>query len=451
MKHINKLYSTLIGLFVVINGVTAQEVPTRLTLQQSLQYALKYKADVLKSDLDVEKSLYQIQEAKSEMLPGLSVDGNLLNNSILQESALPGELFGEAPGSVIMAPLGQKWNADVGISLTQKIFDQSIFIGLKAAKTTREFYELNKKLTDDAIIEKVTSQYYNVLILQARLQRADTSYQNTLKIQKIIQQQFENGLAKGVDVNRIKVKVFNLHAERQELTNTIQINKNTLKFLIGLPMDKSITLADKPLDLLINETDDFSVTDLTLYKSLGKQKEILNYKKQQLKVAGYPSLGLKAQYHYQGLGDQFPIGAGTEQQVYWTDYASINLNLHIPVFSGFKNKAKVRQANIDIEKIEIEMSDQELALHTAYENAKNQIRNSEITIENQEQNVVLAKQVAQDIQNNYAHGLSPLTDVLDAETALTEAQNNYNKALLDYRLAQLEYLKARGQLQVLLK
>ncbi len=64
---------------------------------------------------------------------------------------------------------------------------------------------------------------------------------------------------------------------------------------------------------------------------------------------------------------------------------------------------------------------------------------------------MLAKEVVEDIQNNYTNGLAPLTDVLDAETSLIEAQNNYNKAVLDYRLAQLEYLKSKGELQTLLK
>lgn len=450
MKIIKKLlvlFGVLLNTCLQVNAQESKE----LSLKEALNYALENKAEAKKAQLELTKSDYLIQEKRAEIMPTIALDGSLINNPILQETALPGEILGE-PGTVIMAPLGQKWNADGGVNLTQKLFDQSVFIGLKAAKSTREFYQINQKLTEETLIEKVASQYYSTLILQANLTAVDTTYQNTVKIQHIINNQFENGLAKGIDVKRIQVKVANLEAQRQELQNSIQISKNTLKLLTGLPMETLITLTAQPVPLLpLSEKETFDVSSLNTYQSLIKEKALRNYTLQESKAANYPTLSLSAQYHYQGLGDTFPIGKGEARQVYWTDYSSIALNLHIPVFSGFKTRAKVRQAELDVEAIQLDIADKTLSLRADFENAKNQIRNSEITIENQQQNVVLAKEVVEDIQNNYTNGLAPLTDVLDAETSLIEAQNNYNKAVLDYRLAQLDYLKSKGELQTLLK
>lgn len=448
MKTYKKLLlsGVLLNTFLIANAQESRE----LSLKEALNHALNHKAEAQKGQLDITKSEYQIQEKKSEIMPTIALDGNLINNPILQQTALPGEILGE-PGTVVMAPLGQKWNADGGINLTQKLFDQSVFIGLKAAKSTREFYQINQQLTEEILIEKVASQYYNTLILQANLAAVDTTYQNTVKIQQIIQSQFENGLAKGIDVKRIQVKVLNLNAQLQELQNSIHISKNTLKFLTGLPIQTAITLKEVPTAMVSITEEDFEVTALNVYQSLTKEQELHTYSLKEMKAANYPTLSLGAQYHYQGLGNTFPIGKGEAQQVYWTDYSGITLNLHIPVFSGFKTRSKIKQAQIDLEKIQLDMEDQKLSLRADYENAKNQIRNSEITIENQQQNVVLAKEVVADIQNNYTNGLAPLTDVLDAETSLIEAQNNYNKAVLNYRLAQLAYLKSTGTLQTLLK
>ncbi|MCL6220893.1 TolC family protein [Zunongwangia pacifica] len=450
MKEYKKsllLLGVLLNNFLIANAQESKE----LSLKEALNYALSHKAEVKKAQLAISKSEYQIQEKKAEILPTVALDGNLINNPILQETALPGEILGE-PGTVVMAPLGQKWNADGGINLTQKLFDQSVFIGLKAARSSREFYQINLQLTEENVIEKVASQYYHTLILQANLTAVDTTYQNTVKIQQIIKSQFENGLAKGIDVKRIQVRVANLQAQQQELQNSIQISKNTLKFLTGLPMEMMIILTEESSPLLPQiEKETFNVSSLNSYQSLTKEKELRNYALQESKAANYPTLGLSAQYHYQGLGDTFPIGKNESQQVYWTDYSSITLNLHIPIFSGLKTRAKVRQAQLDVETLQLDIEDKELSLRADFENAKNQIRTSEITIENQQQNVVLAKEVVEDIQNNYTNGLAPLTDVLDAETSLIEAQNNYNKAVLDYRLAQLDYLKSKGELHTLLK
>ena len=46
--------------------------------------------------------------------------------------------------------------------------------------------------------------------------------------------------------------------------------------------------------------------------------------------------------------------------------------------------------------------------------------------------------------------LQHLTDLLDAENSLTEAQTNYSSALLDYRVAEIQVIKAQGTLKSLL-
>jgi len=45
--------------------------------------------------------------------------------------------------------------------------------------------------------------------------------------------------------------------------------------------------------------------------------------------------------------------------------------------------------------------------------------------------------------------LAPLTDLLDAENALVEAQNNYTSALLEYKLAEIQLIKSKGELRTL--
>ena len=95
------------------------------------------------------------------------------------------------------------------------------------------------------------------------------------------------------------------------------------------------------------------------------------------------------------------------------------------------------------------MVDTKLSLDLAYENAKTQINNSIITINSQKENVKLAQEVLDNTQNNYYNGLAPLTDLLDAENSNVEAQNNYTTALLDYKLAEIQLIKSKGELRTL--
>jgi outer membrane protein TolC len=158
----------------------------------------------------VENSEYKIQEVRSQALPNISANGGLTYNPILQLNALPGQFFGGPAGSVILAPLGQKWNSTAGLSLTQKIFDQSVFTGLKAAKSTREFYQVNAQLTEQQVIERVATNYYQVYVQRENLKTLNETYANTEKTRNIIKGQFDAGLARKIDLDRMNVNLRNI-------------------------------------------------------------------------------------------------------------------------------------------------------------------------------------------------------------------------------------------------
>ena len=49
----------------------------------------------------------------------------------------------------------------------------------------------------------------------------------------------------------------------------------------------------------------------------------------------------------------------------------------------------------------------------------------------------------------YKEGVSTQVEVLNAQTAFTNAELSYRKGIFDYNISQLRLLKAIGQLQVL--
>ena len=65
------------------------------------------------------------------------------------------------------------------------------------------------------------------------------------------------------------------------------------------------------------------------------------------------------------------------------------------------------------------------------------------------ENVKLAEKVQKNSQSNYQYGLANLTELLDAENALTQAKQNYATALLDYKQAEIQLIKAKGELNTL--
>ncbi len=442
-----KAFAFIFGASLFSVNVSAQS--QTLTLKDAINYALENKSDAKKAKLEIENSEYQIQEVRSRALPQISANGNMTYNPVLQLNALPGDFFG-VPGTTLLAPLGQEWTAGGGVSLTQNLFDQAVFTGLKAAKSTREFYQINAQLTEEQIIERVANSYYQVFVQREKLSVIDSNYVNTTKAKNIIQGQFDNGLAKKIDLDRITVKLYNINTQRQQLLNAVQLQENALKFYMGMPIETPIILPKTDFEVTpqaLAETP--NTANRTEYLLLEKQEQLLTYQKKSILAEYYPTLSLSAGYNYIGQGPEMPLFAKPADGVYWSDYSSIGLNLKIPIFTGFGTRARVRQADVDLRKIQVDKEDTRLSLDLAFENARTQIENSLITIKNQKENAQLAQEVLDNTRNNYYQGLAPLTDLLDAENSLVEAQNNYNTALLDYKLAEIQLIKAKGELKSL--
>lgn len=420
----------------------AQEIK-ELSLKDALTFALENKAEAKKAKLEVENSNHKIAEVRAQALPQITLNGGLTNNPIIQQTA-----FTMGTETVVVS-LGQEWNSSASVNVTQNLFNQSVFTGLRAAKTTREFYTINQQLTEEQLIEKVSNNYYQVYVYQQKLKIAENNLISTKKVRDIIKGQHDNGLAKKIDLDRISVKVSNLEAARQQLANAVQLQENTLKFFIGMPMEQRIHLPDTKIDVTVQafteKTETSKRTEMALLK---KQEELYGFQKKAYAAEYYPTLSLSGNFGYQGFGDKFPWGATFSQdKVFWSDFASVGLNLRVPIFTGFSTRSKVRQAEVSLKKIEEDIKDTELALNYQFENAKTQLNNSIINIQTQKENADLAKSVLENTKNNYVNGLASLTELLDAENALSEAQNNYTTAQLEYKLAEIQIIKSKGELK----
>jgi len=440
----------LLIVLLAVSSLRAQTPAQEITLKDAINYALQNKSDAKKAQLAVENSQYQIEEVRAKALPTITANGGVTYNPILQQNAIDVGAFSGGPKMIELVALGQKWNSTAGVNLTQNIFDQSVFTGLKAAKTTREYYRINAQLTEEQVIERVANNYYQVYVKRQKLVVVDSNYVNTTKIRNIIKGQYDNGLAKKIDLDRIIVKLTNISTQRQQLINDVQIQENTLKFYMGMPIATPITLPEtdfKVTPVAVDQTVD--VTKHTQYQLLKKQEELNMYNKKAKSAEYYPKLSLTAGYNYIGQGPELPWFKKSVDNVYWSDYANIGLNLSVPIFNGFSTRSKVRQADVDIRKTQEDIKDTKLSLDMAFENARTQINNSIITINNQRENAKLAQEVLNDTQNNYQNGLATLTDLLDSENAYIEAQNNYTSALLDFKLAEVQLIKAKGELKTL--
>jgi outer membrane protein TolC len=249
----------------------------------------------------------------------------------------------------------------------------------------------------------------------------------------------------------MNVKVTNVATNKLQVVNLLQLQENALKFYIGMPIETQIEFPNSEFEITpLALTEAPSPNSRTEFLLLKKQEELLNFQKKAAIANYYPTLSLAANYSFIGQGPEMPLFKKPSDGVYWSDFSSIALNLRIPIFTGFGTRAKVRQADVELRSVQEDIKDTKLALDLDYKNANTQITNSIITITNQKENMRLADEILKNTNNNYLQGLASLTDLLDAENAATEAQNNYTAAILDYKLAEIKLVKSKGELKTLI-
>ncbi|NRF39359.1 TolC family protein [Pedobacter foliorum] len=443
IKQIKTIPLLLLGL-ILSNTVSAQQT---LSLKDALNYAIENSANMRRAKLDIDGGKFKTEEIRAQALPQITGTAGLTYNPIIGQQVVD---FG---GQLQTLKFGQKWNSSAGVQLSQQLFNQQVFTGLQAARSSEEYYSLTAQYTEEQLIEVVAGNYYQVLVNRQQMNVIDTNIKNVKVIETIISNQYKNGLAKKIDVDRIKVNLTNLETQRSQILNAITQLENMLKYSMGMPVSTNITLPRTELTEVTQLpalSDSLNFDNRTEIKLLDIKDKLLSLQRKAYVAEYYPNLSLTGNYTYSSQANNFDF-LTTNRKAIGFDASAIGLTLKIPIFNGFSTRSKVRQADVDIKKAKEDRKESTNSLNLAYENAKLQLRDNISTINAQKKNAELANEIYKSTQNNYNNGLANLTDLLDTENSLTEAQNSYIQALLNYKIAEIQLIKSNGNIKSLAK
>ena len=172
-----------------------------------------------------------------------------------------------------------------------------------------------------------------------------------------------------------------------------------------------------------------------------KQKELISTNIRMDQSGYYPNLTLIGSVNYLNQSNtMYLFGKSTD----WFNTSLVGLRLSVPVFSGMQRHYRVSQTRVELEKLKINEDDARKFIRINSEDAARKLLNGIEAEKRQRENMGLAEQVYNISQEQYQKGVIPLTDLLTAETALSDAQANHTYALVQMKISELNYLKANG-------
>jgi outer membrane protein TolC len=287
--------------------------------------------------------------------------------------------------------------------------------------------------------------------VKANLGRIDTLYRNTQALK-------ENGFAEKIDVDRLKVTVNNLKVEQSNMTNLVEISRRILKLQMNFPSKDLLTVIGEISELALEKVDvpnkeDWSYNQRADYLVMESNRTLQQLNIKNKYAEALPSISAFANF---GMSTQSPTFTGlfSTQSNFkevdqagpdsWYGYSAVGLSLNWSLFTGLQRSNQIQQQKLELKKINNGFEALEQSIDLELDRSSMELTNAAERLEVQKDNMSLAGEIYNISKIKYEAGVGSNLEVIEANTALKEAQTNYYAALYDAIIAQLQLKKALG-------
>lgn len=436
----------LLASIFFLGKITAQQ--TSFSLQQSLEYAYAHNPSQLNAELDVKNTLFYKKQLTGLGLPQIGSSLDVKDFVQLPTSLIPAAAFGGPQGVLLPVKFGVKWNATANIGVSQLIFSTDYFLGLQAARELISLSEKNMLRTKSETAQNVSKAYYSVLINGTRIKLLDANIARLKKMFDDTKALNLAGFVEKIDVDRLEVAYNNLASEKEKITRLIGLSEVVLKFQMGYNVSEAIVLTDSISEVDVNpisvNSNQKIVYSLRPEYSLLQAQQRLNFLSlKRSRLSGVPTIVGYGSFSEQAQRQEFNFFDGSQK---WYPIGLVGATMNMPLFSGFQNKYRMKQQEITILKTKNNIFNLEQAIEMEVNVASVSYQNALTSLESQRKNMTLAKNVLEVSNKKYEQGLGSNLEIINAQTALKEAETNYINSLYDLYIAKTDYLKAIGSI-----
>lgn len=424
-------------------GLYAQsEAPEVFSLADAVKYAMANNNTIKNAQVDILDAEQNIKEQFSRGLP--QINGSLDFQHFLKVPVLPlPEAFAMGdPNAPTSIAFQLKNNFTAGISARGMLFDGSFFVGLRAAKASGEYYNLQLENSKRTVRSQVTQTYFPTLLLKTNVAILDNNISNLEKLKDEVAAQFEAGFVEQLDVDRLVLSLNNLRSQRDQVAQQGENALRALKFALGYPLEDLLRVED---DLVKLETEidaalltsDIPYLQRPEIRLLDKTIALQGLNEELQKAAYLPTVYATVSGQYQFQGNSFSDG-------FWAPTVVVGLSANIPIYDFGGRAARVERAKLATQKVINQRNDVERSIQLEVINARATFTANADRLKVTKDNLDLAQRIYDTTQIKYREGVGSSVEVVQAEQALYESQANYLNALYETLVAKENLFLALG-------
>ena len=171
-KSTTKTVLCFVLLVIFSSAAFSQNSEMAFSLKGAQGYALENSYVLQNSKRDVTSAQKEVWETITIGLPQVSGTANYNKFLNLPVSLIPGEFFGEEPGTYLPVKFGQDYSSDFGFTVSQLIFDGSYIVGVGSSQIYLNLAKQAHEKAEIDIRDAVAQAYYMVLVGMQKIGRA---------------------------------------------------------------------------------------------------------------------------------------------------------------------------------------------------------------------------------------------------------------------------------------
>lgn len=424
-----------------------------ISIEQALEIALSENASVKVADMEVHRTGYARKGSYASLFP--QIDGNAAYQRTIKKQVMymdfdmPGMGGGEGEGdssssssSSSSAAAGGgfevgRWNTwSAGVSASMPLVNAQLWQSLKISDMDVELAVEKARSSKLEMVKQVKQAYFACLLAKEAFGVYKSVYENALANLEQTQRKYNAQKASELDLARAKTSLANAIPNVFDAENSVVLSLWQLKAVMGVDLSEEIdvdgTLLDYDDELLevsvCMEQPDLSGNSSLRQLDIQAQQLAASIKAQE--YASLPSIALSFSYSINAMTNDFKFNTYR-----WSPYSYVGLSLQVPIFAGGKRANAVRQARVQADELAVQAQETERQLRIAIRQCLNTMDTAVKSYSSALSAVESAAKAYDIASKSYSVGKNTLTDLNDAQLALTQARLTSSQAVYNYLVA----------------
>jgi outer membrane protein len=449
LKALFKVVLSIATLWLSCASASAQQkaLPSSLTLQQAVTIALEKNPLRKAAIADTRAASAGVREARSFLMPHLSFsetatrgdDPVYVFGSKLQQQRFTtadfalDKLNSPLPFGNFATRFGGSWN----------LFDSfASWHGINQAKQMNEAAGHQLDRTDQEIVFRVVSSYYDALLAAKELEVAEQSAKTAQSIMDRSQARFDSGLTVESDLLTAKVRMAARQQEVIRARNTLEVARAQLNTAMGMPLDSSLQITDALAERrlptpVLGEVEKQALTNRPDLKRIASEEAAQRQGVSVAKSSFGPRVNAFAGWEMDN--PTFAAGGGGNN---WLG----GIEVQFDIFQGGAKRAELSRQRALQEKVAA-------MKQTASDAVRLEVRRTYYETDANRRQIEVARAAIAEAgeslrinQDRYESGLTTITDLLGAEDAARRSQTDYWEAVYHFQISYANLELASGSL-----